>query len=68
MSKLFRKEINVMTGEEKIIYLTDEEVAELQALEKERLANIPPPPKPTLEELQAKLVDLQKQMASLAGE
>lgn len=66
MSNLFRREINVETGEEKIIYLTDEEVQALQEAEALRKAQ-EVASQPTLAELQAQLNAIAAQIAALSA-
>ena len=58
-----RTEVNVETGEVKIIQFTPEEEAE--ALAYAATIQEPVPPKPTLEELQAQLAAISAQMQSL---
>ena len=60
-----RIEVNVETGEVRIIEFTPEEEAEILAY----AATIqePMPPKPTLEELQAQLAAISAQMQELAA-
>ena len=61
-----RTEVNVQTGEVKIIQFTPEEEAAALAY----AASLPPepvPPKPTLEELQAQLAAISAQIQELAN-
>lgn len=61
-----RIEVNVETGEVKVIQYTPEEEAAALAY----AASLPPepaPPKPTLEELQAQLAAISAQIQSLAS-
>jgi len=56
--------VDVQTGEQTIVPLTDEEIAELQA----RAAEVPPPPPPpSLSDLQAQLNAIQAQIQALSG-
>jgi len=59
-----RTEVNVQTGEVKIIQFTPEEEAE--ALAYAATVQEPAPPKPTLEELQAQLAAISAQIQELA--
>ena len=61
-----RTEVNVQTGEVKIIQFTLEE--EAAALAYAATIQEPVPPKPTLEELQAQLANIAAQMQLLAAE
>lgn len=60
---MHRIEVNVETGEQKVIELTPEEIAELEA----NAATIEQsaPVIPTKEELMAKLIEIQSQLESL---
>jgi len=60
-----RIEVNVETGEVRIIQFTPEEEAE--ALAYAATVQEPVPPKPTLEELQAQLAAISAQMQELAA-
>ena len=63
-----RIEVNVETGEQKIIDLTPEEIAAAQAQYQAWLASQPPdPPPPTLADLQAQLTALTAQIQALSG-
>ena len=59
-----RTEVNVQTGEVKIIQFTPEE--EAAALAYAATIQEPVPPKPTLEELQAQLAAISAQIQELA--
>ena len=59
-----RIEVNVETGEVRVIQFTPEEEAE--ALAYAATVQEPLPPKPTLEELQAQLAAISAQMQALA--
>lgn len=61
-----RIEVNVETGEVKVIQFTPEE--ETAALAYAATIQEPVPPKPTLEELQAQLANITAQMQLLAAE
>lgn len=60
-----RIEVNVETGEVKVIQYTPEE--EAAALAYAATVQEPVQPKPTLEELQAQLASISAQMQALAG-
>ena len=60
-----RIEVNVETGEVKVIQFTPEEEAE--ALAYAATVQEPVPPKPTLEELQAQLAAISAQIQELAN-
>lgn len=60
-----RTEVNVQTGEVKIIQFTPEE--EAAALAYAATIQEPVPPKPTLEELQAQLAAISAQIQELAA-
>lgn len=60
-----RTEVNVQTGEVRVIQYTPEEEAE--ALAYAATVQEPVPPKPTLEELQAQLAAISAQMQELAN-
>jgi hypothetical protein len=63
-----RIEVNVITGEQKVIDLTQEEMDAAQAQYQEWLASQPAQPAaPTLAELQARLATLTAQINSLVG-
>lgn len=59
-----RTEVNVQTGEVRVIQYTPEEEAE--ALAYAATVQEPVPPKPTLEELQAQLASIAAQIQELA--
>jgi len=63
-----RIEVNVITGEQQIIDLTEAEIAAAQAQYQEWLASQPTQPAaPTLAQLQAQLATLTAQINALAG-
>ena len=63
-----RIEVNVITGEQKVIDLTQEEIDAAQAQYQEWLSSQPAQPAaPTLAELQAQLTALTAQINALAG-
>jgi hypothetical protein len=60
-----RTEVNVQTGEVRVIQYTPEE--EAQALAYAATVQEPVPPKPTLEELQAQLASIAAQIQELSN-
>jgi hypothetical protein len=56
--------VDVMTGEQTIVPLTAEEIAEVQA---QAALQPPPPAPPSLSDLQAQLNAIQAQIQALAG-